>query len=160
ADDPELAAIEVVPSSGPPGPPVVTAKTPTDGATGVATNTGVSASFSRAMDSTTFTSSSFTLARPDSTLVPASYTYDPTSQTATRVPNAARALPTTYTAKLDTTVKASDGTPLAAAVTWSFTTGSTTGPPPGTSTVRINVGGPAYTTSDGRVFSADQYFNG
>jgi hypothetical protein len=63
ADDPELTAIEIVPAGGggPPSPPTVTDKSPADGSTGVSTATAVTATFSRAMDASTITSSSFTL---------------------------------------------------------------------------------------------------
>jgi hypothetical protein len=154
ADDPELAAIEVVPAAAT-GPPTVTAQTPPSGATDVSTGTTVTATFSRAMDATTITSSSFTLTGPSGS-VAASVSYNAGTNTATLTPSAALASSTTYTAKLDTTIKASDGTPLASAVTWSFTTITASG----ASTVRINAGGPAYTAADGRVFSADQYFTG
>src|SRR5205814_5531282 len=63
-DDPEIAAIEVIPAAAPPappGPPTVTAKSPADASTGVSTGTTATATFSRGMDSTTITSSSFTL---------------------------------------------------------------------------------------------------
>jgi hypothetical protein len=73
------------------------------------------------MDSTTITSSSFTLTGP-SGAVAATVAYDSTSNKATLTPSAALAANTTYTAKLDTTVAASDGTPLPAPYTWSFTT--------------------------------------
>src|ERR671932_11575 len=101
--------------------PTVTANTPANGATGVATTVAPTATFSRAMDGSTITTSSFTLTGP-SGAVAATVSYDATAQKATLAPNAALANNTTYTAKLDTTVKASDGVALASAVTWSFTT--------------------------------------
>src|SRR5262249_58983292 len=48
--------------------------------------------------------------------------YNAATTTATLTPSAPLANNTTYTANLDTTVKAADGVPLAAAVSWSFTT--------------------------------------
>src|SRR2546428_4240062 len=157
ADDPEVAAIDVVPSTGPPPPPTVTQTTPLDGATGVVSSAKPTATFSRAMDPSTITSSSFTLTPSGGTPVSATVAYDSSTNIATLTPAAALANSTTYTAKLDTTVKASDGAALAGAVTWTFTTAAAT--PPGT-TVRINTGGPAYTAANGRVFSVDQYFTG
>src|SRR5205823_5349793 len=82
----------------------------------------VSAAFSRAMDPATITSASWTLKKPDGSTVPATVAYDGTANTATLTPSAALAPATTYTAALDTTVKAADGTALAAPVSWSFTT--------------------------------------
>src|ERR671932_468885 len=101
--------------------PTVTANTPANGATGVATTVAPTATFSRAMDGSTITTSSFTLTGP-SGAVAATVSYDATAQKATISPTAALANNTTYTAKLDTTVKASDGVALASAVSWSFTT--------------------------------------
>jgi hypothetical protein len=155
-DDPEVAAIEVIPS-GPPGPPTVTAKSPADGSNGISTATTVTATFSRAMDPTTITASSFTLRRPDTTLVTATVSYDGATNTATLAPSAALAVSTTYTANLATTIKASDGTALASPVTWSFTTGTGGS---GTTTARFNSGGGAYTTGGGLVFAADANFTG
>ena len=63
ADDPEVMAIEVIPTAPPPPtPPTVTAFTPANGATGLASSTRPTATFSRAMDPTTITTSSFNLA--------------------------------------------------------------------------------------------------
>jgi hypothetical protein len=159
ADDPEIAAIEIVPSSGPPPPPgapTVTSTVPASGATNVGTSATVQATFSRAMDSSTITGSSFTLKTPSGTIVPASVSYDGPSQTATLTPSSALASATTYTARIETTVKASDGTAMAAPYTWSFTTSTPATP----GTIRINAGGPAYTDSSGNSWLADQYFTG
>ena len=152
ADDPELAAIEIVPATT--GPPTVTGQTPANGATGVSTGTSVTATFSRAMDASTITSG-FTLTGPGGS-VAASVSYDAATNTATLTPSAALAGSTTYTAELATTVKDSAGTPLASAVSWSFTTVAARG----ATTTRINVGGPAYTAADGRVFSVDRDYTG
>src|SRR5207248_809620 len=86
------------------------------------------------MDSTTITSSSFTVTKVGDGAVAGTVTYDSATNTATFTPSASLALSTTYTANLDTTVKASDGTPLAAAFSWSFTTAATSSPPTVTST--------------------------
>jgi hypothetical protein len=98
------------------------------------------------------TASSFTLRTPDGTLVPASVSYDAASQVATLTPSQSLPPSTTLTAQLDTSVKASDGTPLAAVVSWSFTTQF--------NTVRINTGGGAYTSSSGIAWLADSSFSG
>ena len=49
-------------------------------------------------------------------------TYNATSRTASVTPQSPLAKQTTYTARLTTGVKASDGSPLAAAYQWTFTT--------------------------------------
>jgi hypothetical protein len=159
ADDPEIAAIEVVPSSSPPpgAPPTVTAKSPVDGATGVSTSTAVTATFSEGMDATTITASSFTLKGPGGTSVAASVAYDPATLRATLTPTSQLTASATYTANLAATIKASDGTPLASSVSWTFTT---TSGQTQLSTVRINTGGGAYTSSTGTTFVADADFTG
>src|SRR5207245_1632155 len=104
---------------------------PAGGATGVATSVAPSATFSRAMDASTITSSSFTLTGPFGAVTATVGCNNPCT-TATLTPTSALANGATYTASLDTTVKAADGAPLATAHPWSYTTA--TGPPPVTST--------------------------
>jgi hypothetical protein len=103
------------------GPPTVSSTTPANGATGVGTSAAITATFSRAMDATTITGTSFTLSAGGSS-VPASVSYNSSTLTATLTPSAALSWSTTYTAQLSTAVKAADGAALAAAVSWSFTT--------------------------------------
>src|SRR5205807_1454337 len=93
--------------------PTVTANAPANNATGVALAVAPTATFSRAMDSSTITSSSFTLTPSAGSPVAASVTLS--GSTATLTPNSALVTNTVYTAKLDTTVKASDGVALASA---------------------------------------------
>jgi hypothetical protein len=100
--------------------PTVTANTPAGGASGVSILTKPTATFSKAMDAATITSTSFTLTPSGGSPVAATVSYS--GSVATLTPNAQLATSTTYTAKLDTTIKASDGTPLASAFTWTFTT--------------------------------------
>src|SRR5439155_25712604 len=155
-DDPEIAAIEVVPATGPPPPPTVTQTTPANNATAIATTVKPTATFSRAMDGTTITSTTFTLKDSTGTAVASTVAYDSSTNVATLTPSALAAN-TTYTATIGTAVKASDGTPLAAPVSWSFTTAAASS---GT-TIRINTGGGAYTsTATGNTFVADQNFTG
>jgi hypothetical protein len=132
--------------------PTVTAKSPADGSGGVAASTAVTATFSVAMDASSITGASFTLKGPSGASVAASVAYDAATLRATLTPSAALAAGTTYTAALATSVRASDGTPLAAVVSWSFTTQF--------STVRINTGGGAYTSSSGIAWLADSSFSG
>ena len=105
-----------------PVPPTTSAKTPADSAIDVSRDTGVSVTFSRAMDATTITSASFTLLAPDGSTIPATVAYDSTSRIATLTPNAKLAGSKAYSPRLETSIKASDGTPLASVVTWTFTT--------------------------------------
>jgi hypothetical protein len=114
-----------------PGPaPAVTSRSPAPGASGVATNTPVQASFSRPLDPQTVTASSFTLAAPDGTVVAATVSYDGSTQSATLTSSAPLAVSTTYTAQIAKTVTAVDGVPLAAPVSWSFTTAAQVAVPP------------------------------
>lgn len=122
ADDPTVAAIEVIPKLVASPPPTVTDTLPLAGASGVSRAAHATAVFSRAMDAATITGTSFTLARPGGTLVAAAVSYDQSTQTATLIPAAPLDFSTTYTAQLDTTVRAVDGTALTAPVSWSFTT--------------------------------------
>jgi hypothetical protein len=119
ADDPTLEGLEIVPVS---ASPTVTSTTPTDGATGVSAGVQPTATFSRAMDPSTITSSTFSLVSSGGASVAGTVSYDSSSSTATFAPTSALAPSTTYTAKLSTGVQASDGTPLASAVSWTFTT--------------------------------------
>src|SRR5438132_1446681 len=86
------------------GAPTVTANTPANGATAVAVRVAPTATFSRAMDASTITSSSFTLTPAGGSPVAASVALS--GNTATLTPSAVLANNTIYTAKLDTTVKA------------------------------------------------------
>jgi hypothetical protein len=156
ADDPELAAIEVLPSGGPPPPPpasapTVTGRTPADQADGVAVATAVTATFSRGMNASSISQTSFTLAPAAGAPVAATVTYNGTTNVATLQPATPLTGGTTYTARLEPTIAAADGANLASAVTWSFTTAGA---------IRINAGGPAFTTAGGVVFQADRNFTG
>jgi hypothetical protein len=105
--------------------PTVTARNPAAGATGVATGTAVTATFSEAMDPATLTSSTFQLRAGSNPPVSATVSY--AANTATLTPASALAANTAYTATVkggSTGVKDLAGNPLAADATWSFTTGS------------------------------------
>ena len=120
----DLLVVPVVGASA----PAVISTSPVDGATGVARSASVSATFSRGMDSATISGSTFGLFAPDGSQVPAAVAYNASTSTASLTPSSLLAVGTTYTAKLTTGAHASDGTPLAAALQWSFTTSSL--PPP------------------------------
>lgn len=102
--------------------PTVSVTDPADTSTGVATNTRVSAAFSKAMDPSTLTDVTFTLTQAG-TPVPATVTYAGT--TATLVPTAALAKDTRFTATITTGAKDDVGHALGANYVWSFTTRDT-----------------------------------
>ena len=129
--------VDLVASPAPPPPPTVSATSPSGNATGVDVLAPVSATFSRTMDPTSITTTAFTLTGP-SGLVPATVTYNGSTNTATLTPSAPLTFSSTYTARIDPGVKASDGTTLGSAFTWSFTTGA--GVPPQVTSVIPSVG--------------------
>ncbi len=107
-------------------PPTINSTTPVAGATGVATSSVVTATFSEAMDPATLNGSTFAL-RAGATAVPASFGYNATTRVATLTPTAPLAASTTYTATVlggstDPRVKDLAGNAMAANASWSFTT--------------------------------------
>ena len=104
----------------PPAPPTVTGSTPAAGATGVTASAAPTATFSVPMDASTLTTSTFTLTSAAGS-VPATVSYDSSSNTATLTPTVALAPTTTYTVRLTTGVRGADGTPFGG-TSWSFTT--------------------------------------
>jgi hypothetical protein len=100
--------------------PTVTARTPAPAATGVARNTNVTATFSEPVAPTSVTATSFTLTPAGGTPVAAAVTVN--GAVATLNPEADLAFNTVYTARLTTAITDVDGAPLAAEVTWTFTT--------------------------------------
>ena len=112
--------------SGPDGTaPAVTSTTPAKGATMVAPNAAINATFTKAMDSATFNPATFTLVGPGSTSIAGKITYDVTNQIVTFTPTNALATNSLFTATVTTGAKDLEGNALAANVSWSFTTGST-----------------------------------
>ncbi|MGZ8906989.1 MAG: DUF4082 domain-containing protein, partial [Methylobacter sp.] len=108
-------------------PPTVTAKSPSEGSTGLSQSTIVTVTFSEPMDAATINGSTFELRDSTNTLVLATINYNATTQTATLVPSASLAGSTTYSATVkggavDPRVKDLSGNALASSVTWSFTT--------------------------------------
>jgi O-glycosyl hydrolase len=116
-----------------PGPPTVTAVTPTNGSTGVAVLLSITAKFSEPINSLTITTSTFSLTSSDGSGVAAVVGFITATNTATLAPVAALANNTTYTATLTTGVASTSGAPLAAAYSWTFTTAA--GPAPTVSSV-------------------------
>jgi hypothetical protein len=100
-------------------PPTVLSSIPISNATVVAVNVAPSVIFSEAMNSTTITSSTFTL-KQGTTPVAGTVTYS--GNTAKFAPAAVLAGNTVYTATITTGVKDAAGNALAANHSWSFTT--------------------------------------
>lgn len=99
--------------------PSVVSTVPANGATGVAVNTPISATFSIAMKTATITTSTFTVTAP-SGAVAGAVTYS--GSTATFTPTAVLAYATTYTGTITTGSESAGGTPLLANYVWTFTT--------------------------------------
>lgn len=105
-------------------PPRVTSVTPANLATGVATNTAVSATFSEAMRDSTITTSSVLLANAAGTRVTG--TVSVSGNTVTFRPTAALSGSSLYTATITNAVRDAAGNALAANYSWSFTTAAAT----------------------------------
>jgi hypothetical protein len=119
-----------------PFPPVATAITPTPGAINVPITTVISAGFSEAMNPSTITTATFTLAGP-SGAVAGSVTYSATGSVATFTPSANLANNTAYTATITTGAANTLGIETASNYSWSFTT--ITPAPTVTATVPANL---------------------
>jgi hypothetical protein len=99
---------------------------PANGATGVLTNTKISATFSEAMDPLTITTATFTL-KQGATVWSGTVAYS--GVTAVFTPGTNLLASSTYTATITTEAKDLAGNALASDYVWSFTT--VTPPPPG-----------------------------
>ena len=110
--------------------PQVSATNPANNATDVAVNTRVGATFTKSMDPQTITVASFTV-KQGTTPVAGKVSYGP-GTTATFAATSALSSSVVYTATIATSVKDLAGNALAAAYSWSFTTGSSVakGPAP------------------------------
>jgi PKD repeat protein/methionine-rich copper-binding protein CopC len=98
--------------------PAVASHTPVSGATGVAVSSPITATFNEAVQASTI---NFTLTNTAGTAVPASLTYNSSTDTATLTPSAALAYGMTYTATVSG-ARDTAGDPMAAPVSWSFIT--------------------------------------
>ena len=106
--------------------PTITTLTPADAATGVGTDTDVSARFDEPMDPATITASNVSLRTTAGAAVTTTLSYDSTTRTATLEPQTALLQSTNYTATVKggaTGVKDLAGNALASDRTWTFTTG-------------------------------------
>ncbi len=104
-------------------PPLILSQKPINNATGVSTSTIVTATFSEAMDSSSITTTTFTLKDGANNAIAGAVAYDSTSLTATFTPSAALSYNTTFTATITSGVKDTAGNAMGSANIWSFTTG-------------------------------------
>lgn len=102
--------------SGDTTPPTVVSTTPTTGSTNVPTNAAVSVTFSENVDSASVTNAAFTLSGG------ATGTIVVSGATATLTPTSPMAANSVITATVSSAVRDRAGNPLAAPVSWSFTT--------------------------------------
>ena len=107
-------------------PPTVSSTSPLPNATGVATNTLVTASFSEAMDPSTIIAANFTLACPAATAIAGTVGYGVNGNVATFRPTSNLPVNTACTATVTTGVKDLAGNAMLAPFVWTFTTGSST----------------------------------
>ena len=105
-------------------PPMVSDTSPSNGATGVALNSAISATFSEAVTNSTVNAASFTL-KSTAGSVPVAGVVGINGNTATYVPSASLDPSTQYTATITTAVKDVAGNSLATNFSWNFTTGVT-----------------------------------
>jgi len=139
--------------------PEIVSTAPANGATGVALNQAVSATFSEAMNPLTLTLSTFLLYQGTSasgTPIPATITYDAVNFIATLTPTAPLPAGTSYTATVTNGATDLAGNPLGttgAPNPWTFTTGAAVVPPPIVLGPTISLfggfGGPAGMTNQG-----------
>jgi len=104
--------------------PTVTSTFPANGATGVIQQPTVTATFSKAIDPATVTTSNFQLQAGTNPPVSATVSYDANTNTAKLTPNTLLAASTAYTARVLTGIKDLSGNALVSPYTWSFTTQS------------------------------------
>ncbi len=95
---------------------------PAHGATNIDPSVDVIATFSRPLDESTVTSSSFFVSDAAGTAVPGTLSFDETSQTVTIDLTAALAGASTYTITITTEVADAEGETLPAAITTEFST--------------------------------------
>ncbi len=119
--------------------PTVSYTDPANAATGVAINKKIAASFSKTMDPSTISTTTFTLQQG---ITPVAGTVTYAGTTATFAPASGLAPNTVYTATITTGAKDLAGNPLLSNFAWSFTSGATadTTRPTVSSTVPANAG--------------------
>ena len=120
-------------------PPTVISTSPANGATDVAINSAITATFSERMDASTITTDTFTVSVGGS-VVSGTVSYNTGQKKATFTPSSNLSNSTAYTAMITTGVKDEAGNAMASDYHWSFTTASApdTTPPTVSSTSPIN----------------------
>jgi hypothetical protein len=104
-------------------PPTITATSPTNGTTGIATSTIVTVTFSEDMDITTINGTTFTLKTTVGSIpVAGVVSYNTTTRVATFTPSGALTASTSYTATVTNGAKDTAGNALAVNASFSFTT--------------------------------------
>jgi hypothetical protein len=105
-----------------PTPPTVVSVSPSDGATGVSVSTSVSILFKGPMNSSTINSSTILIAPNGGSAIPATVTFNASSNIATLTPSTALNNATTYRLAITTGVQGSNNVSLASQVNTAFTT--------------------------------------
>jgi hypothetical protein len=139
--------------------PAVSAAVPAPGATGVGTTTKITASFSKDMNPTTISTSSFTVTGPGNTPIAGTVSYTASSRAAVFTPTAP-SLPgaTALTATITTAVTDSSGNALPNDFAWTFTTGAAPDVTPPTVTLSVPAAGATNTALNSQIavtFSED-----
>jgi hypothetical protein len=122
--------------------PTVTFTNPAAGATGVAINTKITASFSKAMTPATINATTFTLTAPGAVAVAGSVVFNTTDNIATFAPSSNLPQNTKLTATITTGAQDAAGVTLASNFAWTFTSGASadTTAPTVSSTNPVNAG--------------------
>ena len=107
-------------------PPTVSSTNPLPGATGVARNTLVTATFSEPMDPATITTANISMACPAGTPVTGTVSYAVSGNVATFRPTSILPANTACTTTIGTGVKDLAGNAMVLPFAWTFTTGATT----------------------------------
>lgn len=108
--------------SGSGAPPVVSATSPTDGATEVAVDSGLAVTFGQPMNPATLNTATFTLACPDGTSIDGTVTYEPDARRATFTPVAVLPGDVSCVATVGAGARSRGGAPLDSDVRWTFST--------------------------------------
>jgi hypothetical protein len=113
-------------------PPSITSALPANNATGIATGTNVTATFSEALDPLTVDRTTFALRDSAGTLVWGTLLYDTSNFIVTYIPAVRLADAASYSVTVTTGVTDVAGNAMAGPVVWSFTTAAASTPPPPT----------------------------
>jgi hypothetical protein len=132
--------------------PAVVSTVAANGATGVAVNAPISATFNMAMSPATINAASFTVTGPGGTAIAGTVTY--AGVTGTFTPSAVLTAGVNYTAAISTGATDRGGTPLAANYVWTFSTAAAAPPPPAVAVVSTVVANGATGVPTNQVLSA------